>query len=129
MLGKKDVDFTDVFMLDDIRKINKIFAAPRNIRILRILNSADIHICEKEFCSILAERNYNISRSMTILTNAGFIKMEQKGVFKYFYLNKKNAGFSKLLTQNLNRLNTTDPVIAADWKRFWATKLRYCSHE
>ncbi len=72
-----------------MKQFIEIFKALSNeirLRIIHLLISAKKPICVCEIVDSLEESQYNISKNLKILENAGLVENKKKGQWKYFSL-------------------------------------------
>lgn len=80
----------------EIAKIFKALSDPNRLRILNILRQRKLCVCE--ITEILGLATSTVSKHLSILQNAGFIKREKDGKWVNYYINprpldRKTAAF------------------------------------
>jgi len=80
----------------EIAKIFKALSDPNRLRILNILRQRKLCVCE--ITEILGLATSTVSKHLSILQNAGFIKQEKDGKWVNYYINprpsdRKTAAF------------------------------------
>lgn len=107
-------------MLDRKRLGNalKALSDPTRLRMLRLLASNRAEFCVCEFVDTLGERQYNVSKHLKALEQAGLIEGQKDGRWVYYKL----AGSDDPVARTLHRLVTavpdSDDVFSVDQRRF-----------
>ncbi len=74
-------------------EIFKALSDETRVRILSLLISSKESICVCEIVDALEEPQYNVSRHLKVLKNAGLVEETKKGRWKYFSLTRKKDLF------------------------------------
>lgn len=70
----------------DVAKLFKSLSDPTRLRILVLLVQTEAEICVCEFVDSLQERQYNVSKHIRVLENAGAVVGLKEGRFTYYRL-------------------------------------------
>jgi ArsR family transcriptional regulator, arsenate/arsenite/antimonite-responsive transcriptional repressor len=70
--------------MEEYIKIFKALSDETRLRILRLLAITDEPLCVCEIVDVLGEPQYQISKHLSILKNAGLVKSKPKGTWVYY---------------------------------------------
>ena len=104
-----------VSIMDDYIKIIKGLAEKNRVRILALLHKVKMEVCVCEIVDALDEYQYNVSRHLKILQQAGLIVSRKKGKWNYYRLNEKQIPFQEKLVQAISSISSE--TIAEDLNR------------
>jgi ArsR family transcriptional regulator len=93
---------------------------PTRIRILALLAPRGTRACVCELCDALGERQYNVSRHLGVLAEAGLLRGGRDGRWVYYRLRIPRGRFGTQLTGLLRGLPDPQGRLAADRRRFTA---------
>ena len=82
----------------------KALADETRLRILYLLINSNTELCVCEFTDALEIPQYNISRHLKILKNAGLIKERKEGRWVYFGLIKENDNFTETVVNAISHI-------------------------
>lgn len=85
----------------------KALADDTRLRILKLLLSAESELCCCEITDSLEEPQYNVSKHLKILRQAGLIEGRQEGRWVYYSLPEKPDEFRKRLFDSVRTLPGT----------------------
>ena len=71
------------------------------LKIMWLLLSVDSKICVSEIIDVLGENQYNISKHLKILKNAGLIYEKREGKWTFYHYLTSNDSFDKELRQTV----------------------------
>ncbi|MFQ5834709.1 MAG: ArsR/SmtB family transcription factor [bacterium] len=91
-------------MIKEFAEIFKALSDETRVRILYLLNLSEESICVCEIVDSLEEPQYNISRHVKILRNAGLIEEDKEGRWRYYSLTKKRDLFIAHLFQTISSI-------------------------
>ena len=74
------------------------------IRIMRVLIEARRELCVCEIVCSLNEPQYNVSRHLNALKNAGLVKDRRQGLWIFYSLPPNNNRFSKKLMETIKSI-------------------------
>ena len=77
------------------------------LRILYLLINSNSEICVCELTDALEIPQYNISRHLKILRNAGLTEQRKEGRWVHVYLAKGNDTFTETIFNSINQISTT----------------------
>lgn len=83
--------------MDDYIKIFKALSDMTRLKIVWLLTNIDEKICVSEIVEVLGERQYNVSRHLKILKDAGMIREVKEGKWVYYYLLPINDKFGHFI--------------------------------
>ena len=112
---KKIRVYLRAFEMDDYIKIIKGLAEKNRVRILALLHKVKMEVCVCEIVDALDEYQYNVSRHLKILQQAGLIVSRKKGKWNYYRLNEKQIPFQEKLVQAISSISSE--TIAEDLNR------------
>lgn len=90
-----------------MEQFSQIFEAlgdKTRLRILYLLILSEEPLCVCEVVDSLEEPQYNISRHLKLLKNAGLVEEEKKGRWKYFSLTEARDSFIDHLFQTVSQI-------------------------
>ena len=97
-------------------EIFKALSSDTRLRIMRLLVKADMELCVCEITSILALPQYNISKGLKVLKNAGLVKEHRAGKWMMYEAVKKDK-FNVLVFSALELIKcASHPMIKNDFK-------------
>jgi ArsR family transcriptional regulator len=100
----------------ELVKIAKALSDETRIRMLKLL--LERNICVREMQEIFHMSQPQVSRSLKILTDAGFLKRWREGkCVVYFAERDGNDIFSKVLLDSLSKSFNDNPVVTEDRER------------
>ena len=79
-----------------------IFAAlsdKTRLRIMRIMLKSKMELCVCEIMDLIEESQYNVSRHLKMLKNAGLLQARKNGRWVYYSLKNYSCEFQKLINQ------------------------------
>ncbi|MCL5985777.1 MAG: metalloregulator ArsR/SmtB family transcription factor [Actinobacteria bacterium] len=77
------------------------------LRILYLLINANSELCCCELTDSLEEPQYNISRHLRILKNAGLIEERREGRWIYSFISKEPSQFNEMLIETVRAIPET----------------------
>ena len=83
--------------MEDLAELLKAVADPTRLRILRLLHEAKQELCGCELVDCLDEAQYNVSKHLRVLRQAGLITSRKDGQWVYHGLARGSAGSCALL--------------------------------
>lgn len=101
----------------DPRELFQAVADFTRVRILRLLIESKEELCLCEFVDSLAEPQYNLSKHLKILRQAGILTATKEGRWVYHGLAKKPAHLERLYSL-IADLPDSDKSFGADLERF-----------
>lgn len=96
-------------------KLLKVLADKNRIRILELLRSRKMCVCELAY--ILGITQPSVSRHLKKLKSAGLIGDQQEGLWTDYFLNKPDGFYGKALLANIHNCLVDDPMIISDRKK------------
>lgn len=96
----------------------KALSDPTRLRILRLLAVNRSQMCVCEFVDTLQERQYNVSKHLKILEQAGLIESEKEGRFLYYGLVDGGDAMARVLYRLVAGVPDSDEVFSDDQSRF-----------
>jgi len=90
--------------MKEITEMFKALGDETRLRIVNLLNKAGKALCVCEFVDALEETQYNISRHLKALRNAGLVDERKEGRWVYYSLSEGGA-FQKALLKALSVLS------------------------
>ena len=102
---------------DPLPRTFQALSDPTRLRMFRLIASNRAEMCVCEFVDSLQERQYNVSRHLKVLENAGLLRGEKDGRWTYYGLNRRTptvSPFSKLVAS----LPDPEGTFAEDQERF-----------
>lgn len=97
--------------MEAILDIFKALSDQTRLRIVNLLSKAKTDLCVCEFVDALEESQYNISRHLKVLRQAGMIEERKEGRWVYYFLTKK-PGFQSSLFKAL--FTISDSTLSKD---------------
>ncbi len=82
----------------------KALADETRLRILHLLTNSSSELCVCEMTDALEIPQYNISRHLKILRNAGLINERKEGRWVHFGLAKGNDAFTETIFDSINQI-------------------------
>lgn len=82
----------------------KALADETRLRMIYLFLKANSELCVCEVTDSLEIPQYNVSRHLKILKNAGLIQERKEGRWVYFSLAKGNDGFTETLWKTINQI-------------------------
>ncbi|MDO8137123.1 MAG: metalloregulator ArsR/SmtB family transcription factor [Candidatus Brocadiales bacterium] len=83
--------------MKDYVEVFKALADPTRLRILYLLAYAGKELCVCEFVDSLEEPQYNVSRHLRVLRQAGLLKERKEGRWVYYSLSQDRSSFKDSL--------------------------------
>lgn len=108
-----------------IESLFQALADPTRLRIVRLLTETGEETCLCELVDSLLETQYNLSRHLKTLRQAGLLKSEKDGRWVYHRLLAEGPHMAHLL-EAIRALPDRSRIYAADLKRF---RKRLCLRE
>lgn len=71
------------------------------LKIMWLLLSIDSKICVSEIIDVLKENQYNVSKHLKILKNAGLIYEKKEGKWTFYHYRTSNDAFDKEIRQTV----------------------------
>ncbi len=102
------------FKIRDLEKAVKASADINRVRILNMLRTRKMCVCEIAF--VLGISQPSVSRHLRKLSSAGFIQSEHEGLWTNYYLCPKNA-YAENFLKNLVTWMCSDETISGDKKK------------
>ncbi len=96
----------------------KALSDPTRLRMLRLLAVNRSQMCVCEFVDALQERQYNVSKHLKILEQAGLIEGEKEGRFVYYGLLNGGDATARQLYRLIAGVPDSDEVFSDDQSRF-----------
>ena len=90
--------------MESITNIFKSLSEETRIRIMRVLIEAKKELCVCEIVCSLNEPQYNVSRHLNALKNAGLVKDRRQGLWIFYSLPLNNNQFSKKLIETIKSI-------------------------
>lgn len=90
--------------MENYVNIFKALSDKTRLRIIWLLNKADLKLCVCEIMDSLNESQYNISRHLRILRNMGLLNEEKDGRWVYYSLMSPKNQCQKLILEALSSL-------------------------
>lgn len=81
--------------MNKLTDVFKVLSDETRLKILVVLYEEKLCVCQLQ--GILNETQPKISKHLSILRNMGFVKLERKEQFIYYYLNKDNQFLKEIL--------------------------------
>lgn len=75
------------------------------LRIVRILLKASTPMCVCEIMDSLSEPQYNVSRHLKILENAGIVEMKREGKWVMYFISKKKDNFLSKILEGVSQID------------------------
>ncbi len=100
--------------MEDYIKTIKSLSEKTRIRILALLHQAR-DACVSEIVDALQESQYNVSRHLKVLQNAGLVVGSKKGRWIYYQLNENQAHFKKMLLNAVKEISSE--ILKEDMER------------
>ncbi len=91
--------------MEDYIQALKSLSEKTRIRILAILHQAK-EACVSEIVEVLGESQYNISRHLKVLQNAGMVVSSKKGRWIYYQLNDNQDHFKKVILNAVQEISS-----------------------
>ncbi len=91
--------------MEDYIKAIKSLSEKTRIRILALLHQAR-EACVSEIVDSLQESQYNVSRHLKVLQDAGMVVGNKKGRWIYYQLNENQAHFKKMLLTAVKEISS-----------------------
>ena len=91
--------------MEEYVKAIKSLSEKTRIRILALLHQAK-EACVTEIVEALQESQYNISRHLKVLQDAGMVVSSKKGRWIYYQLNENQAHFKKILLNAVKEISS-----------------------
>jgi ArsR family transcriptional regulator len=85
----------------------KAFADETRLRILYLLLNSNSELCVCELTDALEIQQYNVSRHLKILRNAGLIEERKEGRWIYFSLTQCKDDFTETALDSINQIAET----------------------
>ncbi|MFO8191619.1 MAG: metalloregulator ArsR/SmtB family transcription factor [Bacillota bacterium] len=98
--------------MDNYIKIIKGLAEKNRVRILALLHRIKTEVCVCEIVDALEECQYNVSRHLKVLQQAGLIISRKKGKWNYYRLNEKQVPFQEKLLQAVNYISSDTMLLS-----------------
>lgn len=94
--------------MDKITDFFKMLSDETRLRILVLLYHKKLCVCE--LCGIMEETQPKISKHLAKLRDTGFVKVERKEQFIYYYLNLDNKLFDDILKDIVDNLHNFETL-------------------
>lgn len=91
--------------MEDYIKVVKSLSEKTRIRILALLHQAR-EACVTEIVDALQESQYNVSRHLKVLQEAGMVVGSKKGRWMYYQLNENQDHFKKILLTAVQEISS-----------------------
>ena len=91
--------------MEDYIQVLKSLSVKTRIRILALLHHAK-KACVSEIVETLGESQYNISRHLKVLKDAGMVVGSKKGRWIYYQLNDNQVQFKKVLLEAVKEVSS-----------------------
>jgi ArsR family transcriptional regulator len=104
---------------DDLVVVLRSAGEPTRLRLLALLAGGEATV--KDLVEVLAQSQPRVSRHLKLMTEAGLIQRLPEGAWAYYRLAEEGPG-AETARAILARLDTDDPVVAADRGRLAAIK-------
>lgn len=102
-------------MIDSIEQIAKALGDKQRLRILKMLESGELCVCE--ITEVLDLAPATVSKHLSVLKAAGLLDSEKRGKWVYYGLPKKIENkFAKSALKKLRTELVDDPIIHKDEK-------------
>lgn len=92
------------YEIDPIERYVTIFKALSDmtrLKIMWLLLSIDSKICVSEIIDVLGENQYNVSKHLRILKNAGLIYEKKEGKWTFYHYRNSNDAFDTEIRQTV----------------------------
>ena len=96
--------------MEEYTKIFKALSDETRLQIVHLLIAAGKELCCCEITDSLGKSQYNISRHLKILKNAGLIEDRKEGRWVYFNIANKGNTFKKILFEAVSSLPKTEKL-------------------
>ncbi|MHC5076507.1 MAG: ArsR/SmtB family transcription factor [Planctomycetota bacterium] len=90
--------------MEEFVSIFKGLSEKTRLRIIWLLVKANTRLCVCEIMDTLNENQYNVSRHLKSLKNAGFLKEEKEGRWVYYSLIDLKNRFQELILESVSSL-------------------------
>jgi len=100
--------------MDEYLKVIKSLSESTRIRILALLQQAR-QVCVSDIVDALQENQYNISRHLKVLQEAGLVEGCRKGRWIYYQLNQSEIHFKNTLLKAISHISSD--VLKEDMER------------
>lgn len=91
----------EVNPLERYTAIFKALSDMTRLKIMWLLLSIDSKICVSEIIDVLKENQYNVSKHLRILKNAGLIYEKKEGKWTFYYYRTSNEPFDTKIRQTV----------------------------
>ncbi len=91
-------------MIREYAETFKALSDETRIRTLYLFLKADSELCVCELTDSLEVTQYNVSRHLKILRNAGLIEGYKEGRWVYFHINKKRNAFKSAVLKSVSSI-------------------------
>jgi len=101
-------------MKTNLEKSIRIFKALSEItrlKIIWLLLNIDSKICVSEIIEVLDVPQYNVSRHLKILSNAGLLGEIKEGKWVFYYINKDDSEFMYHVENAINSISDKDMIV------------------
>lgn len=102
-------------LIEQLLDMLKALSDKTRLRIFWVLQKANTELCVCEIIDAIKENQYNVSRHLKILKNAGLVKERKQGTFVYYSLSKTNDKTHKILIHLVSTIS--DEILSRDSKR------------
>ncbi len=104
---------------DEYTIVFKALSDLTRLKIIWLLLSIDSKISVSEIKDVLEENQYNISKHLKVLKNAGLIYEKKEGKWSFYYYRVKDDGFDKAIRATVKSIpnNLMDGEISRCQKR------------
>ncbi len=100
--------------MDEYLKVIKSLSESTRIRILALLQQAR-QVCVSDIVDALQENQYNISRHLKVLQEAGLVEGNRKGRWIYYQLSQSEIQFKNTLVKAVSHISSD--VLKQDMER------------
>ena len=108
-------------MIDRFEKVAKALGSASRIRILKLLETGELCVCQ--ITEVLDLSPATVSKHLSLLRDAGLIDSRQDGKWIYYCLpTPPNAPYAELALEMIGDVLGDDPVVAADLSRLGETR-------
>ncbi|MGB8657181.1 MAG: metalloregulator ArsR/SmtB family transcription factor [Candidatus Zixiibacteriota bacterium] len=83
--------------MNNYAEVFKALADKTRLRIMRLLSTTDRQVCVCELVDALKLPQYQVSKHLNVLKNAGLVEGEKRGTWVYYSLVTKGSSFNRSL--------------------------------
>lgn len=91
--------------IEELTSVFKALSDRTRVKILNLLGRSRVALCVCEIMDSLGESQYNVSRHLKILKNAGLVKENKEGRWVYHSLKEPEGEFEELIWKAISHLS------------------------